>query len=114
MADLIIRGESDVLEELLRAIESEVGPQARPETFTSAKDGELREPVTIALIVALGGPALTHAIAGVLKRFMQHREIMDKQANERLAGERAYQLELTRRGSDGHERPVTVAELEGT
>lgn len=63
MSDLIIRGEPGDLEELRRAIENEVGPDARLHPVTSAQAGELREPILIGLIVALGGPAVTYAIA---------------------------------------------------
>ena len=99
MPDLIIRGDADNLEELRRAIEAEIGPDARPFPYASAEDGQLREPILIALIVALGGPALTKAIAGVVTRYLEHKEIM---------------LKLALQDGSGNEKPVTLADLGAT
>lgn len=108
--DLVIRGTAEDLEELRRLIETDVGAKARLHPVTSAQSGELREPVLIALIVALGGPAVTHAIAGALKQYLQHKETMAGHANERLGLENEFHLQLAIQ-ANGQERFITLAEL---
>jgi hypothetical protein len=76
--DLIIEGDPAELEWLRRQIESDVGSEAEVEQIPDRTGEELREPLTVALIVALGGPKLIQAIADVLKRRYQHQEEIER------------------------------------
>jgi hypothetical protein len=124
MTDLIIRAAPAELEELRRLIELEVGRPAKLQPVTDTQSGQMREPILIALIVALGGPALTTAIAGVIKRHLQHKEQMQNLENKHA--ERIQELENERRRNDqshqfrmsviaddedDEERPVTLDDL---
>jgi hypothetical protein len=107
----VIRADAADLEELRRLVEAEIGPEARLFPVTSAAGGELREPILIGLIVALGGPAITKAIAGVIKRYLEHKETMAKLDNERHASDNGFRLRLALQNAAGDERPVTLPEL---
>ena len=74
--DLIIEGSPEDLEALRRLLEAELGADAAVQPVTSAQSGELREPIITALVVGLGGPVLTNAVASVIRRYLQHRERM--------------------------------------
>jgi hypothetical protein len=109
MSDLIIHGESEQLEQLLRDLEREVGAEANPYPITSGESGEPREPVLIALIVAL-----SPVVVKVIKRYMQHVETMDKQETERLKVKQDHQLQLAILHKDDSEEPVAIDDLPAT
>lgn len=89
--DLIIEGDPAELEWLRRQIESDIGPEAEVERVPDREGEELREPLTIALIISLGGPKLVEAVASVLKRRYQHQEEIERIRTElRLAELSAY------------------------
>jgi hypothetical protein len=111
VTDLIIRASAADLEELRRRIELEVGRDARLEPVTGAQAGQLREPILIALIVALGGEQLTRAVAEVIKRYLDHKERMQQLADDRAAKDADRQVTLALLGADDTEQPTTVAEL---
>jgi len=69
--DLIIEGSPEDLEALRRLLEAELGADAAVQPVTSAQSGELREPIITALVVGLGGPVLTNAVASVIRRYLQ-------------------------------------------
>jgi hypothetical protein len=98
MPDLIIRADPEDLAELFKAIDEEVGPDARLFPVTEAEPVQLREPFTIALIVALGGPTIIKSITGVINRYFEHKEKM-------------YSLAII---EGDRERPTTLGELTAT
>lgn len=111
MTDLIIRWNPDDLEALRQDIEKEIGRAARLEAVTNAQAGELREPVLIALIVALGGPVITKAITDIIKRHMEHVERMSELANERIAAKHKHDLAMAVIDHEDVEHPITLNEL---
>ena len=112
--DLVLEGSPDDLEELRELLEQEFGPDAAVQPITSSEAGQLREPILIALIVALGGPVVTSELAKVIRRFLEHRETMTDLGNDLKKAEMDHQFRLALVGSDDKERPVTLEELEMT
>lgn len=105
MKDLIIRGDAAKLEALLREVEATVGREARVQPMTSAQAGEMREPVLIALIVALAGPPVVGAVVAAIK------QLRDDDAE----GEPKADLELALvddDGADEDEEPIGLHVLE--
>jgi len=74
MEQLKIEAPPDDLEALRAMLRDELGDAVDVEEMGSQGIGELREPILIALVIALGGPKLTRAVAGVIDRWMTHRE----------------------------------------
>lgn len=74
--DLLIEGDPELLDWISERIESELGASAALERATSINEDEFREPFTIALIVALGGPAIIQGIVAIIDRALEHREKM--------------------------------------
>ncbi len=74
---LEFEAEPDALVELHRMIEelNDSSIDVQPRT-KQPMPGQLSEPITIALIVALGGPVVTQELGKVLRRWMTHRERM--------------------------------------
>ena len=72
--DLLIQGDPAVLEILRRKLDGKLGPDAQLEPVTELAPGERREPVVIALIVALGGPALVSEIVDIVRRVLDQRD----------------------------------------
>ena len=112
MTDLIIRAAPADLEELRRQIELEMGREARLQPVTDTQAGQLREPILIALIVALGGGAATKAVADVIKRFLKHGERMQELTDQRRAGDQDHQFRMSFLDGDT-ERPATLDALTG-
>lgn len=110
--DLVIEGSPEDLEELRELLEKQFGADAAVQPVTSAESGELREPVITALIVALGGPVVTQAVASVIRRYMQHKERMRELGNEQRQAELDHEFRMALVGRDDAERPVTLEELE--
>jgi hypothetical protein len=110
--DLIIEGSPEDLEALRELLEAEFGADAAVQPVTSAQSGELREPIITALIVGLGGPVLTKAVASVIRRYLQHRERMAEIGNERRAAELDHEFRMALVGADDRERAVTLEQLE--
>ncbi|MGB6004807.1 MAG: hypothetical protein WBG36_09360 [Ornithinimicrobium sp.] len=112
--DLIIEGPPEELEALRKLLETEFGPDAAVQQITSSQSGQLREPLTIALIVALGGPVLTTTVAGVIRRYMTHRERMKELDGKQREAEMRHEIRLALVGPDDHEQPVTLEALESS
>ncbi|HEX7461827.1 MAG TPA: hypothetical protein VF317_06610 [Dermatophilaceae bacterium] len=93
--DLIIEGHPAELEWLRREIEQDCGDDAALEAVPAHDGEELREPLIIALVVSLGGPATVRSIAGVLKRRYQHVEEMRRIANEQRLTELQHEQKMT-------------------
>jgi hypothetical protein len=85
--DLLIEGTPEDLEQLRVEIEHELGRSAHVEPVTSLGTDEYREPITIGLIIAFGGPRIVKGVVRVVNRFMEHREQMAKLENARQAAE---------------------------
>lgn len=81
-------------------LEDELGEQADVQPLSSTAPGELREPLLIALVVALGGPVIVKSVAAVVSRWMEHRE---KMKDKELAN-----LKLL---IDGRSKQISVKEL---
>ena len=79
MNELEIEAAPEELEELRQLILNELGEKVDLQEVTSARAGELREPVLISLVVALGGPAVVTGVVSALKAWYKHREEMAKQ-----------------------------------
>lgn len=77
MQDLRITGSNEALEELRMALYAEI-PEIDLTEINERKPGELGEPFLIGLVIALGGATLTKSIADIVKRWMEHRETMEK------------------------------------
>jgi hypothetical protein len=99
--DLIIEGQPAELEWLRKEIDRDLGTEAQLEAVPSQDSEELNEPLLVAVIVALGGPAIVRSVKGVLERRYQHLEEIRR-------------LDLLLRLDDGRggERWITEADLE--
>lgn len=116
--DLIIEGHPAELEWLRREIDAKLGADAQLEAVPSQDTDELREPLIISLIIALGGPAIVHAVRDVLKRRYQHREEMQRLDVQLRESEMKHDYEMTElrlrvTTADGKERKISEEELEG-
>jgi HEPN domain-containing protein len=115
--DLIIEGHPAELERLRKEIDREVGPEAQLEAVPAQDTEELSEPVLIAVIVALGGPAVTRAIRDVLKRRYENQEETLRinaqlRQNEMQHEYKMAELQLRLRSANGEEREISEQVLE--
>jgi hypothetical protein len=94
---LRIEGAPEDLEEIRRQLFAELGDDLELDEMSSQGAGELREPVLIGLVVALGGPQVVKGVVKVLDRYMLHRERM-----------RALDLAFLREKPE----PVTLADVQ--
>jgi hypothetical protein len=78
MAELEIEAPPEQLEELRQQLIGELGSDLDIQEVSSIGAGELREPVLVAIIVALGGPAVVKGVVTVVERWMKHNEEMRK------------------------------------
>ena len=85
MTDLLIEGDPFELEAIRVEIGRTLGREAQLEPVTSTKGGELREPLLIGLIVALGGPKVVAAIVTILRNRAAHQEAMKRIEGEQEA-----------------------------
>src|SRR5262249_12009348 len=76
LMELQIEASSEDLSALRRQLEEELGEQLDVQELSSTAPGELREPVLIGLVVAMGGAAVTRGVVSVVKAWMKHREVM--------------------------------------
>jgi len=116
--DLIIEGHPAELEWLRREIDAKVGADAQLEVVPSQDTDELREPIIISLIVALGGPAIVSAVRDVLKRRYQHKEEMKRLDVQLRNSEMKHNYDMTElrlrvTTDDGDEREISEEELQG-
>lgn len=109
--DLLIEGSPEELEELRQELERELGRDAHVEPAT--QNVEYGEPITIALIVAFGGPKIVKGVVKVVKRYMEHRERMQEMRNEREQAREENQLRFMIL-EGGQRRQVTLTELEAS
>jgi hypothetical protein len=93
--DVVVEGHPAELEWLRREIERELGAEAQLEAIPSLDAEELREPLIIALIVSLGGPALVSGLVQVLKCRYAHKEEMERISAELRMAEMDHQYRLT-------------------
>jgi len=110
--DLVVEGSPEDLEQLRELLEQEFGANAAVQPVTSSEAGQLREPILIALVIALGGPVITREIAKVIRRFMEHREAMKGLDQDLRRAEMDHEFRMALVGADDEERPVTLDELE--
>lgn len=73
--DLVIEGDPENLEWLRKQLECKL-PEEALEPVNSQEADELREPILIGLIVALGGKAVINGGKEVLELLLRHREKM--------------------------------------
>lgn len=116
--DLTIKGNPAELEWLRQEIERTLGSEAELEAVASQDTIELKEPLLIGLVVALGGPAIVEAIRDVLKRRYAHLAEMEalgvKLRESQMKHEYAMtELRLSVAGEDGEKREISEEELEG-
>jgi hypothetical protein len=98
--ELQIEASAEDLTLLRRMLDEELGDQADVQPLSSTAPGELREPLLIGLVVALGGPVIVKSVTTVISRWMEHRE---KMKDKELA-----QLKLL---VDGRSKQISVNEL---
>jgi hypothetical protein len=79
--ELQIEAPAKDLEDLRQLLLRELGSKADLQEISSAGAGELREPILISIIVALGGPAITCGVVKIVKIWADHRK--DASAAER-------------------------------
>lgn len=91
----MIEGETEQLEWLSNQIEKEI-VDANLERVTSQSADELREPLLIGVIVALGGPVVIKSIVRLIERCLDHRERM----KELEIQERSVELEHSSRKAE--------------
>ncbi|GAA1589188.1 hypothetical protein GCM10009789_48550 [Kribbella sancticallisti] len=94
MSDLILEGDPELLEELRKQIEADLGAEARLEPVTSTAAGEFREPLLIGLILALGGPAVVKGIVAIVDRVLTNRERMAELRFKVLEGDQERSITL--------------------
>lgn len=82
MLEVKIQATPEELEELRKFIFDEMGDSIDLQEIASTEAGELREPLLIAIIVALGGPAVVTGFVEVMNRWMEHREKMEELHNK--------------------------------
>jgi Effector Associated Constant Component 1 len=82
--ELQIEASADDLRDLRRMLEDELGDKADVLPLSSIAPGELREPLLIGLVVALGGPLVVESAATIISRWMEHRENMKDKELARL------------------------------
>ena len=115
--DLIIDGHPAELEWLRREIDRELGPDAQLEAVPSQDADELREPIIISIIVALGGPTVVTAIRDILKRRYEHKEELRRLDTDLRRSEMEHEYAITElrlriKSQDGEERTVSEEDLE--
>ena len=118
MTDLLIEGDPRELEAIRVEIERELGREAMLETVTSAQPGQMREPILVGVIVALGGPVIVRAVVEILRNRQIHAEEMGKQSltaeQMRLDHEaRMREMDLTAGGSHVPRAPMSLKLIEG-
>ena len=76
--DLRIEGPPEAMQDLRSFLAQETPPDLDLDTeeITSSAPGELREPLLIGLIVALGGPRAVREVRAMIGRWLTHRERM--------------------------------------
>lgn len=97
--DLRIEAEPDDLAELKEMLVSVMDPLDLNEV-TKISSGRNNEPILIGIIVALGGATLTKEVFSTIRRWMEHKEIMERGKSIRLLLE-----------SDADQRSVTLTDL---
>jgi hypothetical protein len=111
--DLIIEGHPAELEWLQGEIEKQIGRDAHVEPVTEQDPDKLSEPITVAIIVALGGPKIVKAVRDVLKRRYQHIEEMkqlDVQLRESKMKHEFKMTELSLRLQENGKRDRKISE----
>jgi hypothetical protein len=75
-----VEGRAADLEALRHELEEELGDEINTETISAGVPGELREPVVVALIVAVASTASVaiKTVGSVIERRMLHQEVMER------------------------------------
>ena len=76
MMELQIDAPPQDLEDLRQMLLKEGGGGIELQEISSAGVGELREPVLISIVVALGGPVVVKAVVDIVRKWAEHREAM--------------------------------------
>ncbi|HVD40596.1 MAG TPA: hypothetical protein VNC16_06280 [Solirubrobacterales bacterium] len=116
--DLIIEGQPEELEWLRREIEQALGGEAQLEAVADEDDEEMKEPLLIALIVALGGPKIVEGVKEIVERRYEHKEEMRRLEVQLHEGEMSHEYKLAKLdfqlvSEDGSKRPIAEEDLEG-
>jgi len=98
--ELQIEAPAEDLAALRQMLDEEMGEEADVQPISSIAPGELREPLLIGLVVALGGSAVTKSVTAIIARWMEHRE--------KLKDKETAQLKVL---IDGRSRQISVKEL---
>lgn len=110
-SELYIEGDHALLEMLYQDISSSIGEEVQMETVMDRSSGAYNEPVIIALILALGGPAVTAAIRDIIIRRYEHIEKMREQPQ--IGTSSNAQVPLTLKVREGyHERVIELVDLQ--
>jgi len=114
--DLIIEGQPAELEWLRTEIERTLGSEAGLEAVPAQDGDEMKEPLLIAVIVALGGPEIVRAVTEIVARRYEHAEEMQRldlglRESEMHHEYKLAELELRLVAEDGSKRPIVEADL---
>lgn len=113
-----MEGRPAELEWLRKEIDGELGAEAELEAVP-LQDGEnLNEPLLVAVIVALGGPAIVKSVQGILERRYQHLEEIRRLEGQQRDSEMRHAFEMTELAlklddGKGGERQIAEADLDG-
>jgi hypothetical protein len=112
MVELKIEAKPESLEELRQMLESELGDGVNVQEISSSATTELREPLLIALIVAMGGPVVVKQAAGVIKRWMQHQETLTDLSVKAQKSAQQFELAKLRLLTQKDARTISIEDLE--
>jgi len=99
--ELQIEASSEDLSRLRQMLDEELGERADVQVLSSTAPGELREPLLIGLVVALGGPVIVKGVVTIVTRWMEHRE--------RMKSKEVVKLQLL---IEGRSNQISMEELE--
>jgi len=99
MSDVQIRveGTPEDLEQLRRDLQDAMAGEARIQPVSSSAPGELREPVLVALVIALAPVAIDN-LRRTIERYLEHRETIEELRLYRDGGQEVAVEELGPKG----------------
>ena len=69
-----VEADPEALESLRAELLAQFGDELDMQEISSMAPGELREPILIGLVIALGGPKLVAGVVDAIDRWLRHRE----------------------------------------